>query len=63
MWEGNPEAAMEPLRKSCEPEDEAGESVEIAKQRGTSTKTVANQLYAIYRKLGISARHELALVL
>ncbi len=27
MWEGNPEAAMEPLRKSCEPEDEAGDPI------------------------------------
>ncbi len=27
MWEGNPEAAMEPLRKSCEPEDDVGDPI------------------------------------
>ena len=38
----------------------AGSSnAEIAKARGTSIKTVANQLYAMYRKLGVSNREEL----
>ena len=32
---------------------------EIAKQRGTSTKTISNQLGSIYRKLGVLSRHEL----
>ncbi|NUP09893.1 MAG: helix-turn-helix transcriptional regulator [Polyangiaceae bacterium] len=33
---------------------------EIAAMRGSSTRTVANQLQAIYRKLGISSRVELS---
>lgn len=32
----------------------------IAKQRGRSERTIANQLAAIYRKLGVSSRAELA---
>ena len=32
---------------------------EIAADRGVSTKTVANQLRAIYEKLGIASRFEL----
>lgn len=39
----------------------AGRSnLEIAKARGTSIKTVANQLQAVYRKLGVGSRDELA---
>jgi DNA-binding CsgD family transcriptional regulator len=34
---------------------------EIAKVRATAVRTVANQLTAIYRKLGIGSRAELAL--
>lgn len=33
---------------------------EIARARGTTTSTVANQLGAIYRKLGVGSRFELA---
>ncbi|MBI5481660.1 MAG: helix-turn-helix transcriptional regulator [Deltaproteobacteria bacterium] len=33
---------------------------EIAAARGVSTRTVANQLAAVYRKLGINSRAELA---
>lgn len=33
---------------------------EIARARGTSTSTVANQLGSIYKKLGVSSRFELA---
>lgn len=33
---------------------------EIAARRGTSVKTVANQLRAVYEKLGIHSRFELA---
>ncbi len=33
---------------------------EIAAARGASTRTVANQLASIYRKLGINSRAELA---
>jgi DNA-binding NarL/FixJ family response regulator len=36
---------------------------EIASARGTSVKTVANQLYAIYRKLGLKSRQELVAML
>lgn len=32
----------------------------IARRRGRSPRTIANQLSAIYRKLGISSRAELA---
>ena len=33
---------------------------EIAKRRRASVKTIANQLAAVYQKLGISSRFELA---
>ena len=32
----------------------------IARQRGTSIRTVENQIYGIFRKLGIGSRNELA---
>lgn len=35
-------------------------NAEIAELRGTSTRTVANQLASIYRKLGLCSRTELA---
>lgn len=39
----------------------AGESnAEIGESRKTSTKTAANQLHSIYRKLGVHSREELA---
>jgi DNA-binding CsgD family transcriptional regulator len=34
---------------------------EIAKSRGTSRRTVANQIASIYKKLGVSSRAELLL--
>ena len=36
---------------------------EIADARGVSVKTIGNQLEAIYRKLGVSSRSELVLLL
>ena len=33
---------------------------EIARERGTSLQTVANQLGAVYQKLGVRSRRELA---
>ena len=33
---------------------------EIARQRGTSPRTVANQLASLYRKLGVRSRRELS---
>jgi DNA-binding CsgD family transcriptional regulator len=36
---------------------------EIAKMRGTSSRTIANQLASIYRKHGVRSRVELAAVL
>lgn len=40
----------------------AGNSnAEIAKARGTSVKTIANQLYAMYRKLGVNNREDLVM--
>jgi DNA-binding NarL/FixJ family response regulator len=36
---------------------------EIAQQRSTSVRTVANQVQSIYRKYGVRSREELALVL
>jgi len=42
----------------------AGQSnTEIAQGRGTSTKTVANQVHALYRKLGAGSREELVAIL
>lgn len=35
-------------------------NADIAERRGTSTRTVANQLASIYRKLGLCSRTELA---
>jgi DNA-binding CsgD family transcriptional regulator len=35
-------------------------SATIARRRGRSPRTIANQLAAIYRKLGVSSRAELA---
>jgi DNA-binding NarL/FixJ family response regulator len=36
---------------------------EIADARGTSVRTVVNQVSAVFRKLGVGSRAELALVL
>lgn len=33
---------------------------EIARERGSSTRTIANQVAAIFRKLGVASRIELA---
>ena len=38
-------------------------NAEIAEARGVTAKTVANQLRAIYQKLGIASRYELAALL
>jgi DNA-binding NarL/FixJ family response regulator len=35
-------------------------NAEIARRRGTSVRTVANQMASILRKLGVSSRYELA---
>ena len=35
-------------------------NTEIARRRGTSARTVANQLASIFRKVGVSSRAELA---
>lgn len=34
-------------------------NAEIAAERGCAYRTVANQLASVYRKLGVSSRHEL----
>lgn len=34
-------------------------NLDIARSRGTSTRTVANQIQAILRKFGVHSRHEL----
>ena len=39
---------------------EGGSNKEIAERRGTSARTVANQISGIYQKLGITSRAELA---
>ena len=36
-------------------------NAEIARLRGTSVRTVANQLASVFRKLGVRTRHELVL--
>jgi len=38
-------------------------NAEIARLRGTSARTVANQLASVFRKLGVGTRHELVLQL
>jgi DNA-binding CsgD family transcriptional regulator len=35
-------------------------NLELARRRGTSSRTVANQVASIFRKLGVSCRTELA---
>ena len=39
---------------------EGNSNAAIARERGTSPRTVANQLAALYRKLGVRSRAELA---
>jgi DNA-binding CsgD family transcriptional regulator len=34
-------------------------NAEIATQRGTSPRTIANQMARVFRKLGVQSRHEL----
>ncbi|MFW6050714.1 MAG: response regulator transcription factor [Myxococcota bacterium] len=41
---------------------EGASNAEIARRRGTSPRTVANQLACVFRKLGVSSRQEVALV-
>lgn len=41
---------------------EGRSNAEIARARGTSARTVANQLAAVFRKLGVQSRSELARV-
>jgi DNA-binding CsgD family transcriptional regulator len=36
-------------------------NAEIARLRGTSARTIANQLASVFRKLGVGTRHELVL--
>ena len=38
-------------------------SAQIAARRGTSPRTIANQLRSIYKKLGVASRTELVLAL
>lgn len=38
-------------------------TAEIARRRGRSPRTIANQLASIYRKLGVASRAELAVLL
>lgn len=38
-------------------------NAEIARRRGRSARTIANQLASIYRKLGVTSRCELAALL
>jgi DNA-binding CsgD family transcriptional regulator len=42
---------------------EGATNEEIAQRRGVSAKTVANQLESIYRKLSVTSRAELVLLL
>lgn len=50
------EAELEVARLAVEGLDNKS----IAARRGTSVRTVANQLASVYRKLGVSSRAELA---
>jgi DNA-binding NarL/FixJ family response regulator len=38
-------------------------NAEIARERGTSVRTVANQAQRVFRKLGVASRQELATLL
>ena len=40
-----------------------GKNSAIAEARGTSVRTVANQIQAIFKKLGVSSRSELVALL
>lgn len=39
---------------------QGGSNADIARARGTSVRTVANQLSAVFRKLGVQSRSQLA---
>jgi DNA-binding CsgD family transcriptional regulator len=55
-----PEAKLtESEREVCALVVDGCSNFEIARVRGTSPRTVANQIAAIYRKLGVGSRREL----
>jgi len=55
-----PPAAFTPAEREVLNHVRAGlSSAEIARARGTSARTVANQLASMYRKMGVNSRQEL----
>lgn len=59
-----PDATLEPLtaaeREVARLVVDGASNADVARKRGTSVRTVANQLRSIYGKLGIASRAELA---
>ena len=58
-----PDSLTDAEREVAEAFVRGGSMSEIARERGTSKNTVANQLRAIYAKLGATSRLDLARVL
>lgn len=58
-----PEALSESERSVAKALIAGYSNAEIARSRRTSSKTVANQLYGMYRKLGVGSRDELVALL
>jgi DNA-binding NarL/FixJ family response regulator len=54
-----PASLTEAERQICQLVFEGASNAAIARRRGTSVRTVANQLASIYQKLGVSSRIEL----
>ncbi len=60
LGSGGAVAALTPAERDVATLVASGaKNAEIARRRGTSVRTVANQLASIYRKLGVSSRAEL----
>ena len=55
-----PEGLTEAERDIVDRVLEGHSNAEIARARGTSARTVANQLAGVFRKLGVQSRSELA---
>lgn len=58
--EATPRDALTPAEHAVVAAIEAGKSnAQIARERGTSTRTVANQVASLFRKLNVGSRAEL----
>ncbi|MGA9522244.1 MAG: helix-turn-helix transcriptional regulator [Myxococcaceae bacterium] len=64
LWWGPGELSLPSELSAAEAEVVRGalaglSNLQIAAQRGTATRTVANQLASVFRKMGVQSRHEL----